>query len=170
MNYWLIPGIDSSKNKSFNKNIDRIRRFTCKHLNISINLIMTKTRDKEVVKGRQIIIHLAINDEYIKPILLAKYFKMNHANISYSNKTVFNLMETDKDFLSDVETIREMIKNIYRHGINNAAAKLNEAKVLSIREKYKTGLYSHKQLGEQYGVGPSTISYVISKKLWSHIK
>ncbi|GIN22525.1 hypothetical protein J1TS3_36590 [Siminovitchia fordii] len=35
-----------------------------------------------------------------------------------------------------------------------------------IRELYKTGKYTHRSLGELYGLGKSQIGYIINNKRW----
>jgi len=59
-----------------------------------------------------------------------------------------------------------------RHAINNKMCgyiKLDEQKVLEIRNLYKDGNYTHKQLALKYGVIRQTIGDIINKKRWKHI-
>lgn len=51
-------------------------------------------------------------------------------------------------------------------GTKNGRAKLTEADVRAIREKYKTGLYYQYLLAEEYGVVQTTISSITRRRLW----
>ena len=48
-------------------------------------------------------------------------------------------------------------------------AKLTEAKVLEIRQKYATKEYTHQGLADEYDVVKSAIGYIIRRKTWKHI-
>jgi len=52
-----------------------------------------------------------------------------------------------------------------KHGLH----KLTEQEVLEIRFKYGTGLYTQKELAEEYGVAQPHISIIIRNKSWKHI-
>jgi hypothetical protein len=54
-------------------------------------------------------------------------------------------------------------------GSKNPYSKLTEDKVKEIRELFATGEYTKKQLSDLYGVTPTSISYIISRKQWSHV-
>lgn len=54
-------------------------------------------------------------------------------------------------------------------GEASCQAKLNTAKVLEIRARYKTGEVTYSQLARQFGVNFSTISDVIHYEAWKHI-
>jgi len=53
-------------------------------------------------------------------------------------------------------------------GSKNTFAKLNEEKVIKIRELYKKGV-TYKELGIIFGVHPKTISNIVLRKNWTHI-
>ena len=48
-------------------------------------------------------------------------------------------------------------------------AKLTNAKVRSIRAMYSKRLGTHKQLAKRFGVSPTLICYVTTRKIWKHI-
>jgi hypothetical protein len=48
-------------------------------------------------------------------------------------------------------------------------SKLNEAEVLEIRSVASSGRYSGAEIGRQFGVSGTTISYIIKRKIWRHI-
>jgi predicted DNA-binding protein YlxM (UPF0122 family) len=54
-------------------------------------------------------------------------------------------------------------------GQNNNNAKLTKEKVLEIRSLYKTGSYSHRELGKQFGVSKTVIGDILKYKTWAHI-
>src|ERR1700678_242818 len=55
-------------------------------------------------------------------------------------------------------------KNTNLHGENSPKAKLTNNQATEIRNLYATKNYTMKQLSEKYGVGPTSISYIISYK------
>lgn len=54
-------------------------------------------------------------------------------------------------------------------GINNAKAKLSDAIVIEIRNKYKKESANQYRLAELYGVSQSTISALVRNKTWRHV-
>lgn len=52
----------------------------------------------------------------------------------------------------------------------NGRAKLTDAAVVEIREKYKTGNYNQMDLAVEYGVARSLISHVVTGRMWSHVE
>jgi hypothetical protein len=56
-----------------------------------------------------------------------------------------------------------------RVGNSNGRSKLNEDKVLTIREKFKNGERTQKELSLENNVTPSTIHSIIKRRIWSHI-
>lgn len=55
-------------------------------------------------------------------------------------------------------------------GENHFRAKLTEQQVRSIREQYETGDTSIKRLGKKYGVNSGTISQIVRRIIWKHVK
>lgn len=54
-------------------------------------------------------------------------------------------------------------------GEKNGEAKLTDAKVLEIRQKWSDGLFNKTQLSREYGVSITTITRVVTRKNWKHI-
>lgn len=48
-------------------------------------------------------------------------------------------------------------------------ARLDEEKVIEIRQMYKTGKYSHLKLAHLFGVSEATIRQVVTRTTWTHI-
>jgi hypothetical protein len=57
----------------------------------------------------------------------------------------------------------------HNRGENAGTVILNNSKVTDIRSRYATGEITQTQLARLYGVTPSTISNVITRKRWFHI-
>lgn len=69
------------------------------------------------------------------------------------------------------ENMRDMEAKGRSHhdvGSENPAAKLDEAKVREIRQLLKEG-FSHRELGERYGVTSATITYINVGATWRHV-
>jgi hypothetical protein len=57
----------------------------------------------------------------------------------------------------------------YRYpSIKSGRGKLDEQQVKEIREKYKTGKYSQRDLGKEYGVGASQIGAIVNYRTWKN--
>lgn len=54
-------------------------------------------------------------------------------------------------------------------GEDSKVSKLTEKEVLNIRSKYEAGGYTYKELGEEYGVTPTSIWSVVKRRHWKHI-
>ncbi len=54
-------------------------------------------------------------------------------------------------------------------GERNPSCKLTEKQVIEIREKYETGNFTMKQLGDIYGVDAGHINNIQKRKTWKHI-
>lgn len=57
-----------------------------------------------------------------------------------------------------------------RRGERGNNAKLTEPEVIAIHKLLKTKRYTHKELGQVFGVVTSTISHISSGRLWGHLK
>jgi len=55
-------------------------------------------------------------------------------------------------------------------GVLNGGAKLSESIVKQIRKRYAVGSVNQRELGKQFGISQATISVIISRKKWRHIK
>jgi hypothetical protein len=54
-------------------------------------------------------------------------------------------------------------------GVRNPAAKLTEAEVRQIRQRYAEGGISHRKLGSAFGVSESTVQHLITGRKWKHV-
>jgi hypothetical protein len=55
-------------------------------------------------------------------------------------------------------------------GDRHANTRLTESDIRSIRLRYASGLSTQMQLAAEFGVGHSTISNIVRRQVWSHIK
>jgi hypothetical protein len=73
-------------------------------------------------------------------------------------------------------TRKENIQHAHRIGLRegcsqgerNGRAKLNKAQVAEIRQLYATGQYTTIRLGQLFGVGKSTVGYIVNGNTWNH--
>lgn len=81
---------------------EKIEIITCNNFGIDRNLIHSKSRRRELVMPRQVIMTIAyhVTQKSTKKSnrIVGLIFKLDHATVSYSRKTVKNLIETDKNF------------------------------------------------------------------------
>jgi hypothetical protein len=57
-------------------------------------------------------------------------------------------------------------RHVSSHGEHNGASKLSESDVLEIREAYKAGGCSQRELGLRYGVNQQTVGRLVNHKTW----
>ena len=99
------------KNPQKDISIDYISRTVCNHLGVSIELMHSTTRKREIVQARQI--SMFFSKKYTKSALAAigkQVGDKDHATVLHACKTVVNLQETDKRFKSMLEDIEKKIK------------------------------------------------------------
>ena len=80
-----------------------------------------------------------------------------------SEETKFKISEVIKGTKRSEETKLKI------SGSNNVWAKLTEADVLSIRNKYIPHVYSSRTLANEYGVNKSLILDIVKRRAWKHI-
>jgi len=54
-------------------------------------------------------------------------------------------------------------------GEKNCHAKVTEDIVRTIRDRYKTGIYTYIDLGKEYGLAPCSVHCIVSRKTWRHV-
>ena len=91
--------------------IEYIINVVCKHLNVSIEEFNSKSKKREMVQARQIVMYLA--KKYDGSLSLVTIGQQcggkNHATVIHSIKAVENLLETDKQFRALVSEIEKKI-------------------------------------------------------------
>lgn len=88
----------------------KIINIVCDYYNTSLDVISKKTRQRDIVQTRQIVMYFG--KEYVDLSLkaLGEIFNKDHAIVLYSHKTIQNLYETDKNIKYDIIQIRKEIQ------------------------------------------------------------
>jgi chromosomal replication initiator protein len=91
--------------------IDYIQKIVCDYFNMPIDSLQSKTRKREVVQARQIAMFFskALTKSSLTSIGTQIGHK-DHATVLHACKTVNNLIDTDKQFKTDVEEIEKRLK------------------------------------------------------------
>lgn len=91
--------------------VEIIKNVVCEYLGVSPMKIYSKTRKREIVQARQLVQHFA--KKYTRLSLAKIGFETgnkDHATIMYANKTVKDLVESNKDFEADYQIMDDEIK------------------------------------------------------------
>ncbi len=87
------------KNSKREITIDFIEKTVCDYFNMSVNIINSKTRKREIVQARQIAMYFAKSlTKQSLATIGAKIGGKDHATVLHACKTVNNLIDTDKRF------------------------------------------------------------------------
>jgi len=114
-------------------------------------------------KSRCFTVHRLVAKVFIKNINKKKLVLHKDGN-SLNNYATNLYWGTSKENAQDA-----LKHNTFVRGEKNGGAKLTEEKVLKIRKLYNSKKFSYSKLGKLFKVHYSTISYIISRKLWKHI-
>lgn len=92
-------------------NIEDIHRVVAGYFNVPPGLLRQKTRVREVVQARQVIMHLAKLFTNLTLKSVGEYFGgRDHTTVIHSTQTVQDLMDSDKAFREQVQALTEKIK------------------------------------------------------------
>ena len=90
--------------------VGRIQQVVCDHFKISEELLQTKTRKREVVQARQLAMYFSKNyTKYSLAYIGNQIGKKDHATVLYACKAVTDMMETDRNFRTQVEEIQRKL-------------------------------------------------------------
>lgn len=93
--------------------------------------------------------------------------EINHIDHNKKNNNVDNL-----EWISRGDNIKHSYSfrdpRTYK-GSGNKNSKLTEEAVVSIRNDYKSGETTYKQLASKYNVGATLIGYIINNRVWTHV-
>src|SRR6185436_20870068 len=99
------------KNSSREISIDYIQKVVCDYYKISVELVKSKTRKREIVQARQISMFYAKDLTKSSLKTIGMFFGgRDHSTVIHACQTVNDLMETDKQFKNDVVEIGKKIK------------------------------------------------------------
>lgn len=99
------------KNTKAEITIDYIQKIVCDYFNMPIDSLQSRTRKREVVQARQIAMYLSKN--FTKSSLASigsQIGSKDHATVLHACKTVVNLLDTDRQFKTDLEEIERRLK------------------------------------------------------------
>lgn len=101
--------INKSKNRiSYEKIIEDV----CDFYRVAKKDILSKSRKKDLVLPRQVIMYLMRNEINLSlPSIGAKIGNKDHTTVSYACEKIEEKMKKDGDFFRDLETIKERIHN-----------------------------------------------------------
>ncbi|MFC2104396.1 chromosomal replication initiator protein DnaA [Bacteroidota bacterium] len=99
------------KNSKKEISVDYIQKVVCDYFSLSADLLQSKTRKREIVQARQIAMYFskALTKSSLASIG-ALIGGKDHATVLHACKTVNNLMDTDKRFKSQIESIEKKLK------------------------------------------------------------
>jgi len=100
-----------AKNSKKELSVDYIQKVVCDFFNLSPDLLQSRTRKREIVQARQIAMYFS---KTLTKSSLASIGAMiggkDHATVLHACKTVNNLMDTDKRFKGQIESIEKKLK------------------------------------------------------------
>jgi len=93
-------------------NIDYIQKFVCNHYNISLDLMKSKTRIREMVVARQVAMYFCkkFTDLSLKAIGYS-FGKRDHSTVIHAISTVNDMMDTDQRFFNTIEELHAKLKS-----------------------------------------------------------
>lgn len=99
------------KNSKKEISVDYIQKVVCDYFSLSPDLLQSKTRKREIVQARQIAMYFS---KSLTKSSLASIGALiggkDHATVLHACKTVNNLMDTDKRFKGQIESIEKKLK------------------------------------------------------------
>ena len=101
---------DQIKEKRENINLENIVEIVSKELNVKPSEMKSKSRSKNIVEARRIVIYLAKNLTPNSMPQIAQFFNMkDHSAVSHSIKKINELIETNEYFKVRVEELKNKI-------------------------------------------------------------
>jgi chromosomal replication initiator protein len=99
------------KNTAREISIDFIQKIVCDYFNITLDLINSKTRKREIVQARQLAMFFAKKHTKASLATIGLHCgNKDHATVLHACRTVNNLIDTDKQFRIYVEELDKKIK------------------------------------------------------------
>ena len=91
--------------------VERIQAAVCDYFKISKEMMLSKTRKREIVQARQIAMYLgrSLTKTSLAQIG-AQIGGKDHATVLHACNTVSDLIETDRNFKQDVLSIEKLLK------------------------------------------------------------
>ncbi|MDI9538432.1 MAG: chromosomal replication initiator protein DnaA [Bacteroidota bacterium] len=91
--------------------VDFIKQTVCNYYGLDVESLQSKTRKREIVQARQIAMYFSksLTNNSLSAIG-SKIGKKDHATVLHACKTISNLIETDKEFKSQIREIEAQLK------------------------------------------------------------
>jgi len=91
--------------------IDKIQHIVCDHFNLPLDMLLSKSRKREIVQARQIAMYLSkFHTRESLQNIGRKIGNRDHATVLHACKTVSNLMDTDKSFKAGLKELELKLK------------------------------------------------------------
>lgn len=91
--------------------IDKIQTIVCDHFSLPLEILLSKSRKREIVQARQIAMYLAkYHTRESLQNIGRKIGQRDHATVLHACKTVSNLMDTDKSFKAGLKELELKLK------------------------------------------------------------
>lgn len=104
MNYFLMPGLKYCE--AFDMNPMKILETVCAHFELSIQVLISKTRKREIVVARMISFHFMRNHAHLTLKATGEYFGgLDHTTVRFGIKTIENLRAYNEKIDLDIKQI-----------------------------------------------------------------
>ena len=119
-------------------------------------------------KSYSISIHRAVLETF-NPIENMETLEVNHKDENKTNNCLSNL-----EWVTHFTNMQRIKENGHSYkmsnkGSKNGNSKLSEEQVLEIREKYKTGNFSQRELSKIFNISQSVVQCILSNKNWKFL-
>lgn len=99
------------KNTKREVSIDYIQKVVCNYFDVPVDALQSKTRKREIVQARQVAMYFSKNlTKSSLATIGSQIGGKDHATVLHACKTVNNLVETDKQFKTQIEEIEKKLK------------------------------------------------------------
>ncbi|MBN2813239.1 MAG: chromosomal replication initiator protein DnaA [Bacteroidales bacterium] len=99
------------KNTKREVSIDYIQKVVCNYFDVQVDSLQSKTRKREIVQARQVAMYFSKNlTKSSLATIGSQIGGKDHATVLHACKTVNNLVETDKQFKTQIEEIEKKLK------------------------------------------------------------
>ncbi|TAH02223.1 MAG: chromosomal replication initiator protein DnaA [Sphingobacteriales bacterium] len=99
------------KNTSKEISMEYIQKLVCEYFEVSVDMVKSKTRKREIVQARQISMYLAKGHTKTSLKSIGAFFGgRDHSTVIYACQTVEDLIDTDKKFKTYVQDIQKKLK------------------------------------------------------------
>lgn len=114
LNYMAIPGVSKLTNRERAKFVrvfdpEIVIKASCAYYDKPIEELQTKSRKRELVVPRQVIMYFLSEYTDMTYLAIGKIFNRDHTTAMYSKDNVKDLMTTDDDFKGEIDELKSLI-------------------------------------------------------------